>query len=415
MVSTLNTAPRRRLTNRRGAMMVFVAIAVVGLLGMLTLTLDIGAGGRQRRIAQTAADAGAIGGGTQIFRGMDSVTVVAAATSSATLNGFSSSNVTVSYPPATGTFVGNRNYVEVVIAKNIPTIFGSIFGKSSIDIRARGVAGLGSISSYCVFGLAASGNGIDIVGDLTTTCGVVSNASIYVKKGIAGDPTPTVAAVGSVDGGPSGNTFTGIPPVPDPYSYLQVPAETSCNFTTVRVTSTTTLNPGVYCGTATTPAIKVDMNKRAILNPGTYILRGGGLDAGEIEAIGVTIINTNGPGNNQSAYKPITFGNSCSLKISAPTSGPYKGIAIFQDPAAPASSNMDEYVNRVCGQGGEPDIEGVLYFPTQSFSLDNSNGKLNVKGTLVARYITGQNGGGKYTFTFDNTGNSAPKRLSLVQ
>lgn len=399
-------------------MVVFVAIAMVALLGTLTLTLDIGAGGRQRRIAQTAADAGAIGGGTQIFRGMDSAIVYAAAINEVTRNGFTSDAgtvVTVSYPPATGTYVGNRNYVEVVIAKNIPTIFGSIFGKSSIDVQARGVAGLGSISSYCVYGLASSGNSVDVVGDVTTNCGVVSNGSIYVKKGIDGDPTPTVAAVGTVSGGPTGNTFTGIPPVPDPYSYLRVPAETICNFTTVNVTSNTTLNPGVYCGTSTTPAIKVAKNKRATLNPGTYILRGGGLDAGEIEAVGVTIINTNGPGNDISAFKPITFGNSCYLHLVAPTSGAFKGIAIFQDPAGPASANKDDIVNRVCGQGANPDIDGVLYFPTQSFSLDNSNGKLSVTGTLIAKFITGQNGGGKYTFNLDNTGNSAPKRLSLVQ
>ena len=53
---------------RHGAMLVFVAVAGVVLMGFLAMTLDIGAGARQRRIAQTAADAGAIGGGQEILR-----------------------------------------------------------------------------------------------------------------------------------------------------------------------------------------------------------------------------------------------------------------------------------------------------------------------------------------------------------
>ena len=415
MNSYLRTRLELRLARRRGAILVFVAISMVGLLGMLVMTLDLGAGGRQRRIAQTAADAGAIGGGQAIYRSLDSATVYAAALSSIVQNGFTESESTINYPPATGTFAGNKQYIEVRIAKTIPTMFGSIVNKGTLDIKARGVAGVAGSGNYCIFGLASSGNSVDIVGDLTTSCGVVSNSSIYVKKNISGSPQPFVAAVGTVDGGPSGSTYEGVPPVPDPYAYLTVPAETSCDFNNVVVSSATTLNPGVYCGTATTPAIKVEKNKKATFNAGTYIIRGGGIDAGEIVGAGITIILTNGPGNDQAAYGPITFGNSCQFFASAPTSGPYKGILIFQDPAAPASATKDDYVNRVCGMGGAPDMTGVLYFPTQSFSLDNSNGKLTIMGQLIAKFITGQNGGGKYTMLSDPTGVATKKKLTLVQ
>src|SRR5687767_10536496 len=61
--------PQRKLVReRRGAMLVFIAVAGIVLMGFLAMTLDIGAGSRQRRIAQTAADAGAIGGGQEIYR-----------------------------------------------------------------------------------------------------------------------------------------------------------------------------------------------------------------------------------------------------------------------------------------------------------------------------------------------------------
>ena len=399
-----------RLRNRNGAMLILVAVALVGLLGMLAMTLDFGAGTRQRRIAQTAADAGAIGGATQIYRAMDSATVVAAAKNSAIRNFFVASEITVNYPPLSGSHAADKQFVEVIVNRTIPTIFGSVLNKASLDIRARAVAGLGSVSNFCVYALGNSGNNIDIPGDVTTNCGVVSNASIDVKKGIDGNPTPVVAAVGSVSGGPPGNSYGGIPPVPDPYSYLTVPPETICNYTNFTVSGTVTLSPGVYCG-----GITIGKNDTGIFSKGTYILRGGGLTGGHVIGTEVTIINTNGPGNNIAAFRPITFDNACTLSLTAPLSGPYKGIVIFQDPAGPAAPAANT-VNEVCGKGSNPyDIVGVVYFPTQTFNLGNSNGKLSISGALVAKNITGQNGGGKYTFNTDPTGNSSPKRSSLIE
>ena len=405
----MNLESRPGMRNRRGAMLAFAAVSMVGLMGMLAITLDVGAGNRQRRVAQTAADAGAIGGGTQIYRGMDDAAIEAAALNSAMRNGFAAGDISVFHPPATGPHAGDIDYVEVLVTKNIPTIFGTIFNMDSLDVQARGVAGLGSLSTYCIYSLATTGAGIDIPGDLTTNCGVVSNSSgdpaIYVKKGIE---APLVAAVGTVDGGPSGSTFTGIAPVPDPFASLQIPAETTCDYTNLAVNSDSTLNPGEYCG-----GITIEKNIRATLNPGTYVLRGGGLTGGEIVGYGVTIINANGPGNDVSAFRPITFGNSCLHLLTAPTSGPYKGIVIFVDPAGPSSGPNS--INTFCGMGGDPDILGIIYMPNQTFDLGNSNGKLTVTGLIIAKNITGQNGGGKFWVNLDTSGNSAPKRLSLVE
>ncbi len=75
-------------------------------------------------------------------------------------------------------------------------------------------------------------------------------------------------------------------------------------------------------------------------------------------------------------------------------------------------------MNQLCGQGegnGSPDIVGTLYFPTQTFNLANSNGKLLIQGKLLAANITGENGGGKFTVNSELANSSAIKRLSLVQ
>ena len=147
---------------RRGAMLVFVAVAMVTLLGFLAMTLDIGAGNRQRRIAQTAADAGALGGGTEIYRRMSGTplsddSVFASAINEAVRNGFPSDDVTVNYPPASGPHTGDNAYVEVIINRTIPTIFGSIFNFASLNAGARAVAGVGSYALNCLVSLDPSG------------------------------------------------------------------------------------------------------------------------------------------------------------------------------------------------------------------------------------------------------------------
>ncbi len=391
-------------------MLAFTAVVMVALMGMLAMTLSFGAGTRQRRMAQTAADAGAIGGGTQIYRGMDSATVVAGALNSATRNGFIASEITINYPPVTGPHTADKFYVEVNVNRRIPTIFGagSVLKLDSLRIHARAVAGLGSSSFYCVYALGNTGNAIDIPGALTASnCGVVSNSGISVKMGIE---SPDVAAVGTISGGPVGHSTEGIPPVPDPLASLQLPTgiDTVCTHTgMLTITKDTTLSHGVFCG-----GITINKNITATFGAGTYYIRGGGLNAGEVSALsGVTIINGIGANNDVAAFRPITFGNSCLFNITAPASGQYRGIAVFVDPRAPSTGPYS--VNTVCGQG---DINGTVYMPSQTFELQNSNGKLTITGTLIAKAVTGQNGGGKFWLTLNGSAsNSAAKRSSLVE
>jgi hypothetical protein len=408
----------KRLKNRRGAMILFVAVSMVGLLGLVAIATDIGAGQRQRRIAQTAADAAAIGGGRQIERHLDSLSVINYAIALADSNGFPSSQVTVFYPPQTGFHIGDDHFVEVVIGKKIGTIFGGIFNKDSIDIAARAVAGLGSNAMYCVYNMATAGNGIDWSGKMTTNCDVVSNASINLKKGIDGNPPPDVSAVGTVSGGQSGHTFTGIPPFPDPYAALvTMPTDTACQYNNTVITKDTVLSPGVYCG-----GIRVNDNIRATLDSGTYLVRGGGIRGGQFEAwSGVTLINTNGPGNNPALYQPFTMGNNCSFHVRAPSSGPYKGIAVIVDPAAPESMNSSQYVNDFCGKGVNTpcsstsvDVQGLAYLPKQAFNIGNSNAKFTIAGTLIAKYMT-SHPGAEGCFYLDTSGNNPLLRLSLVE
>ena len=82
-----------------------------------------------------------------------------------------------------------------------------------------------------------------------------------------------------------------------------------------------------------TPASTARSRSRATaaltLNPGVYIITGGGLSVtgnGSITGNGVTIYN----GGSGSTYGGIALSGNGRFKLSAPTSGDYKGILIFQ-------------------------------------------------------------------------------------
>jgi hypothetical protein len=400
--------------NRRGAMLVFVAISMVALLGFLAMTLDVGAGGRQRRIAQTAADAGALGGAAEIERRQFGL-VPASALAEAVRNGFDPADITVNYPPATGPRAGNNSYVEVLVNKSIPTIFGSLFNIASLSVATRAVAGVGSYDLNCLYSLdpsAPAALNIANGGELTTNCGVIINSSSpdALETNSSGDFSAGGSGI-AVAGGWTGNKTPSPAPsigtvaVPNPLDFVVMPTTVpACTSTgLVTVTKDTTLSPGVYCG-----GLYVD-NKTATLSAGTYIFRGGGLEVrgGYFNGAGVTLINSIDPTNTY-AFKPIKFGNGCKAHLSAPTSGTYPGILMFGDPAGPTGVTN----TFACSSDVPPELTGALYFPTQKFLFDGSNSGTQLMGTIIAKQVEIN---GKVDIVMDTSGSTATKRKSLVE
>jgi hypothetical protein len=413
--------PRAAVTERRGAMLVFVAVSMVVLMGFLALTLDVGAGNRQRRIAQTAADAAALAGAAEIFRNITDPTVIKpAAQAEALRNGFDDADpdvqVQVFYEPGpvSGPHAGNGAYVEVVIDKTIPTIFASIFNFASLGVHTRAVAGVGSYALNCIYSLDPSGpKAIEVEngGELVTNCGV----SIYSDNPNALDVNSSgqlntqgggIAIVGGWSGNktPSPTPSTGAPLFENPLKDLAMPAFEGCDFNNTIVTGTITLSPGVYCGGIT---ISTGSNTANLL-PGLYIMNGGGItvgSSGQMFGDGITLINSF---DSTHAYAPFNFGTGCKAKLTAPTSGDWKGILMFQDPAAPA-----DVVNTfACASDASPELTGTIYFPTQTFFFDGSNTSTEIMGTVIAKNVVVS---GKIEVTNEKSNNSALQRFTLVE
>src|SRR5205085_5640416 len=87
---------------RRGAILPFFAVCMIAMLALLMLVIDSGALQRRRRMAQAAADAGALAAANEIFRNRPATEIEPSAKRETARNGFTdganSVVVTVAYP-----------------------------------------------------------------------------------------------------------------------------------------------------------------------------------------------------------------------------------------------------------------------------------------------------------------------------
>ena len=395
------TTPREKRSSkntRRGAVLALVAVSLVVLMGTLVFAIDAGNLQRQRRMAQTAADAAALAGAIEIFRNRPD-SIDPSAKSEAKRNGFEhlvgGDIVTVTYPAANGTFTGNK-YVDVVVQRTVPTAFGSFFGRGSAVIHSRATAGI-TLAELCFIVLDPAGADalkLSNTAQLTGSgCGLEVNSTSPTGADAAGNgvlvSAPFISVAGPSVGG--ADKFTpapdyNVPPTPDPMSQLVMPTvPNTCDYGTLSARTTfsgvITLNPGAYCG-------GIDVNGTLTMNPGLYILRGGGLSAiggaSTLRSVGtgVTILNTAPPAGASYGWGPIFIqSGSVTIDLYANTdpASALPGVLFYTDPAAPYMVNLFK-ANSVSR------MDGTMYFPTGLVKFE-SGASFTINGALVAYHV----------------------------
>ena len=140
---------------------------------------------------------------------------------------------------------------------------------------------------------------------------------------------------------------------PDPYANTQFPSPPSgCDHNNFSVKSTKTLDPGVYCG-----GMSLNAGSVVTLNPGTYYLDRGSLQVNggaSLTGTGVTLVFTSSTGQN---YATATINGGATVNLTAPTSPPYAGIAIFGDRNMPTGTGFK------FDGGASMTIGGAIYIP----------------------------------------------------
>ena len=413
------TGPRKR-HGESGQTMIMVAILLPVMLGVSGLALDVGSLYSHKRRMQSAADAAALAGALEVNRGRQAF-AAAMAKRESKANGFEDAvdgaAITVHYPPISGNHIGNLRFVEVVVDHGAPTWFMSLFGWDSVDVKSRAVAGAGANGKACVYVLDPDMGGafqMNSSAKLDATCGIIVNSSDSEAVTSTSSSSITATSV-AITGGYklSGGSITptpvtAVPPAPDPLAYLTPPSKIGCDVVNYSANGVTeTISPGVYC-----KGMKLVSGAHVYLNPGMYVIKGGGIDmqSGAIlEGTGVTFFITEDAGFS---YGVISMQSGTLMKVKAPTTGPYAGILFYQDPAAGTPSKSHHFES---ASGGY--LEGALYFPTQQVKI-HSTAALDAEYTLVVCRALSMESSSDVQIKSDYSslsGGSPIKRISLVE
>jgi len=377
---------RAFLRNQKGATVIPIALTIPLLIGMMGLAGEASYWYLHQRAMHNAADAAAIAAATNAGSNY-----AAEAKAVAARYGFPvSGNITVDVTNPGSASGCKANCYAVTISDAVPLLFSKVVGYQGnatlnnvnmTSITASSVATAAKAYSYCILALATSGaQGITSNGapkaDLAK-CTVMSNNDATCNGHNLN------ASIGDAHGTNNGCGITqnsNVPKVDDPYASRasNIPADTCKSYPQKPAKKKDPALPAsnlwkgaygwsgnkVVCGdqqltgdttiSASDGAVLVIENGRLDLNG--YTLNGSGL----------TIVFT---GTNSASYQHILSGNG-TLDITAPTSGPWSGIAIYQDPKL--TINVD-----ISYAGNSPtwNITGLVYLPHSSVTFSGAVNK----------------------------------------
>lgn len=392
-------------------MLVLVALLMSAILLALGLAVDAGQLFAARRTQQEAADAAAWAGAVALHLGGNVSDASSAAATDATRNGFTSggtTTVTVSVPPTSGSHNGDPKFVEVKISRSVRLY---LVPGGSMTVSTRGVAGSSPVATgYALMATAPTkSKALKITGSGNV---VINGGSVIVNStdnddaaDRSGSGQLSVASPGGayVAGGANGFSYPwveGVAPVPDPLAGYPKPSSTDLtNYGNVKISSgTTTLQPGIY------DKLEIKGGAQVTFAPGIYILRGG-MDigpsddgsetgAGNVGGTGVTFFNTGKKYPTRSTdCKKIKITHDAGFNVSAPATGTYEGMLIYQDP------DCKGFDVEIKSNGSVTSPSGTIYVPGADVKISGS-GNMTMSGQVIAETLT-VSGSGQLTINYD--------------
>ena len=353
--------------SRGGFVVITIALSMFFLMGFAGLAIDVGFFRYVKRLAQNAADAGAVGAAMAMANAESAET---SGRVDAAKNGFphGQDNITVDVnnPPSMGAFAGKAGYVEVIVTQPRSTFFMNALNIDSATISARAVAYVQQSGSGCIYIMSPDAKlAFTLTGGSTINvgCGIYVNSdhpndAMNVGSGSTVNAT-SINVVGGTDIHPSATVnpdpVTGVAYQADPLAHIPEPEVGPCNYTDQQIcaSDTCTFNPGVYCN-----GIKVaGKGTLGIFNPGEYILKGKGFlvkGGADVYGDGVTFFATYDDSFPFLGYN-ITGGSNTVLK--APTDGPRAGMLFMTD-----RSVYNTKQNHIGGHSNTV-IDGTIYMP----------------------------------------------------
>ncbi|MDE3166875.1 MAG: hypothetical protein KGN36_13805 [Acidobacteriota bacterium] len=401
--------PRRN--SQAGQTTIAITLSLVMMFGMLGLVVDVGWAYWRWEAAKTAADA-AVFGAAMVARKAANLSCgsgVSCQTTAACPSTLSNANDTVQvgcmYAGSNGFVQGGKSgkqsvyiasgissvpvagtkpdyWVSATVVEMEPELFSAVLGKPLMTVSARSTAHVyAGAGGGCIFVLNRTAPKAyqQISSNLDNGCSLYDDSSatnaVYVESGILTmDNGANVITAGGVSLPSSSLTYNGggttkinQTPNGDPFSGMTAPTPSlPCTPDPNINSGGQTINPGTYC------SITVNSADNTTFAPGVYVVTGGNVNissSNNVSANGVTF------------YFPASSGNinyvSGTFNLTAPTSGPTAGFAIWKGGPSTSNAVLDS---------SDLTVNGVIYMPYTNLKYGSS--AIASATTIVANTLT---------------------------
>jgi len=369
----LSNLLREFLRSRDGNLSLTLALVAIPLIGAIGMAVDLSKANDVKARLQKSLDAAVLAGVAQ-------VSAQQVSTATAVFNGDYVAKYAAASTPA---FTQNAdNSLSGTASTSVSVSFLGVLGISSVPVTAAATAmpGAQPVSNVCILlvnqldyqallvnsGAQITAPNCEIHVASTQSPAAIFNTTLNVKR---------ICIKGSTiikNGGANPPAVTSCATISDPFAG-KLPAVTAgtCTYQSP-LSGNVTLNPGTYCG-----GINFNGSGTLTLNPGLYVLKSGSmiLNSGwTVNGSGVTFYFA-----DQGSY--IQFNGNVTANLSAPTSGSYANILIFEPTGL---GNTQLAINGTSGSS----FTGLLYLPSRDVTINSvsnvsSNSITMVFSTLI--------------------------------
>jgi Flp pilus assembly protein TadG len=376
---------RAFLHNEDGASIVLIGLTLPAVIGAMGLGIEVGYWRLHQRGMQNAADAAAIAAATNA-----GASYAAEAKAVAAQYGFQdgAGQIAVSVTHPNSAAGCTASCYKVSISDNVPLFLSQVVGyqgstavngQRMSTVTASAVATTIPAYSYCVLALAGSGQqGITSNGAPNANlngCNTMSNTSARCNGHNLN------ATVGDAHGNDNGCGITqnsNVPTQSDAFASLatNLPAN-SCSGTYPQEPTKTHDPPlpasNLWYGNLSSSGVKVVCGDQQLIGNATLNDTLLVIENGQLDTNGFTFSGTNltvvFSGTNSGTYQHAPAGGG-TLDITAPTSGTWSGVAIYQDPALTKGVDLS-----AAGNSPTWNLSGLVYLPHSSVTLSGAVNK----------------------------------------
>ncbi len=378
----------RKTKPERGQALILIVLAIIGLAGMTGLVIDGGNVFLDRRNAQNAANSAALS--AALTRGRGGQNAAATALKSAADNGYNNNGtsnvVEVHYPPVSGPYKNNAEYVQVVITSHVKTYFANVLGWRQLTNRVEATArtrtpevreilnGQAVISlaptsdcnnkkAFWVHGEATldiSGGGV-FVNSSNNQCAFIQQGSGSIRirdrhlinvVGAASIQKPQLLTPGVTVGVASSS-------YPPPFFLPKF----GCGGEAVVSEDGTSMTSGSWDDVFPPPGV-------TYLEAGTYCLKKGMDITGDIEGSNVTFLIEDGD---------VHWSGTANILLDAPNKGELMGLLLYVPMKNP---------NKIVLNGGsESIIKGTILAPASAIHINGNHSKAGFKSQIIGYTI----------------------------